>query len=59
LSNIPAHELSDALRIGTPGSGPPAQHLGRSDARTGVPAFAFATTSRMMGEWAAMAPVRR
>ena len=26
---------------------------------TGVPRLALATTSRMMGEWAAMAPQRR
>jgi hypothetical protein len=53
--------LSEALRISTPGSNPVSVSTWKplQMPSTGVPALALATTSRMMGECAAMAPHRR
>ena len=53
--------LSEALRISTPGSRPDSHSTWKplQMPSTGVPAFALAMTSRMMGECAAMAPQRR
>jgi hypothetical protein len=53
--------LSEALRISTPGSRPVSVSTWNplQMPSTGVPALALATTSRMIGECAAMAPQRR
>ena len=53
--------LSVAFRINTPGSKPASVKTWKplQMPSTGVPAFARATTSRITGECAAMAPERR
>ena len=60
--DIAAHVASsDALRISTPGSRPVSHSIWKplQMPSTGVPDLALATTSRMIGECAAIAPQRR
>ena len=53
--------FSEALRISAPGSSPVSINIWKplQMPKTGVPPLARAATSRITGEWAAIAPERR